>query len=95
MPPSDSSFAEPATKRAICFIVGQNLYHYSRAAFNCTHPNYDVMALDTNVDPTVIREAVRSAADSNDVVFVVRLTQQWSSWNFGCADWLNAPGRGW
>ena len=37
--------AEPQTKRAIAFIDGQNLYHHARAAFDITHPNYDVLAL--------------------------------------------------
>src|SRR6266851_2414168 len=36
---------EPAIKRAIAFIDGQNLFHHARAAFNVTHPNYDVLAL--------------------------------------------------
>lgn len=40
-----AQFLEPTTKRAIAFIDGQNLYHHSRAAFNVTHPNYDVLAL--------------------------------------------------
>ncbi len=36
---------EPELKRAVVFIDGQNLYHHARAAFNVTHPNYDVMLL--------------------------------------------------
>jgi uncharacterized LabA/DUF88 family protein len=36
---------EPQTKRAIVFIDGQNLYHHAKAAFDISHPNYDVMAL--------------------------------------------------
>src|SRR4029077_4698986 len=36
---------EPELKRAVVFIDGQNLYHHARAAFDCTHPNYDVLAL--------------------------------------------------
>jgi uncharacterized LabA/DUF88 family protein len=36
---------EPATKRAIAFIDGQNLYHHAKAAFDISHPNYDVLAL--------------------------------------------------
>jgi uncharacterized LabA/DUF88 family protein len=37
---------EPAVKRAITFIDGQNLYHGLREAFtSTTHPNYDVMKL--------------------------------------------------
>jgi uncharacterized LabA/DUF88 family protein len=36
---------EPSTKRTVAFVDGQNLYHHARAAFDCSHPNYDVMAL--------------------------------------------------
>jgi uncharacterized LabA/DUF88 family protein len=46
--PSGSG-AEPKTKRTITFIDGQNLYHHARAAFNVTHPNYDVMALSHTI----------------------------------------------
>ncbi len=37
--------AEPANKRAIAFIDGQNLYHMARQAFGYTYPNYDVQKL--------------------------------------------------
>src|SRR5262245_6927276 len=36
---------EPANKRAVCFIDGQNLFHSAKAAFGFTFPNYDVSAL--------------------------------------------------
>jgi len=36
---------EPATKRTIAFIDGQNLYHSVREAFGYTYPNYDVQML--------------------------------------------------
>lgn len=36
---------EPAMRRAVAFIDGQNLFHSARAAFGHTHPNYDVLAL--------------------------------------------------
>lgn len=37
---------EPAIKRAITFVDGQNLYHGLREAFaSTTHPNYDLMKL--------------------------------------------------
>lgn len=36
---------EPATKRTVAFIDGQNLFHASREAFGYTYPNYDVSAL--------------------------------------------------
>ena len=37
--------AEPADKRAIVFIDGQNLFHAVKTAFGYAFPNYDVLAL--------------------------------------------------
>ncbi len=37
--------AEPAVKRAIAFVDGQNLFHNVRNAFGYTYPNYDVQKL--------------------------------------------------
>jgi len=36
---------EPADKRAVAFIDGQNLFHAAREAFGYTYPNYDPVAL--------------------------------------------------
>lgn len=36
---------EPAVKRTVVFIDGQNLYHCVRETFGYSHPNYDVMKL--------------------------------------------------
>jgi hypothetical protein len=36
---------EPAAKRTVAFIDGQNLFHSAREAFGYTYPNYDVRAL--------------------------------------------------
>ncbi len=36
---------EPAVKRTVAFIDGQNLFHAVREAFGYTYPNYDVLAL--------------------------------------------------
>lgn len=36
---------EPAIKRAIAFVDGQNLFHHSRAAFGYHFPNYDIRKL--------------------------------------------------
>lgn len=36
---------EPAVKRAVVFVDGQNLFHTAREAFGYTYPNYDVLAL--------------------------------------------------
>jgi uncharacterized LabA/DUF88 family protein len=40
---------EPAEKRAIVFIDGQNLFHSAREAFGHTYPNYDVKLLSEAV----------------------------------------------
>jgi len=36
---------EPAIKRAVAFVDGQNLFHSARRAFGYNSPNYDVAAL--------------------------------------------------
>jgi hypothetical protein len=40
---------EPALKRAVAFIDGQNLFHAARAAFGYNAPNYDAHALAVSV----------------------------------------------
>ena len=41
--------AEPAVKRTIAFIDGQNLFRCAKTAFGYTFPNYDVQALADDV----------------------------------------------
>jgi hypothetical protein len=36
---------EPAIKRAIAFVDGQNLFYSARSAFGYSFPNYDPVAL--------------------------------------------------
>lgn len=40
---------QPAVKRAVAFVDGQNLFHAAREAFGYTYPNYDVSALSLAV----------------------------------------------
>ena len=40
---------EPATKYAIAFFDGQNLFHAARRAFGYPYPNYDPLALATTI----------------------------------------------
>lgn len=40
---------EPAVKRAITFVDGQNLFHAVRESFGYTYPNYDVLALSSAI----------------------------------------------
>ena len=37
--------SEPATKRTVAFIDGQNLFYSAKEAFGYTYPNYDPIAL--------------------------------------------------
>jgi hypothetical protein len=37
--------SEPAIKRAMVFIDGQNLFHQARAAYGYHYPNYDILKL--------------------------------------------------
>ena len=37
--------AEPAVKRAVAFVDGQNLFHAARQVFGATYPDYDPLAL--------------------------------------------------
>src|SRR5437667_5804389 len=41
--------AEPALKRAVIFVDGQNLFYAARNAFGYAYPNYDVAALASSV----------------------------------------------
>jgi uncharacterized LabA/DUF88 family protein len=40
---------EPALKRTVVFVDGQNLFHAVREAFGYTYPNYDIRALAERV----------------------------------------------
>jgi hypothetical protein len=40
---------EPATKRAVAFFDGQNLYRHAKEAFGHHHPNYDPIKLTNAV----------------------------------------------
>lgn len=46
------TLVEPAIKRAIAFIDGQNLFHHSRKAFGYHYPNYDIQKLCESVATT-------------------------------------------
>jgi len=40
---------EPAVKRTVSFVEGQNLYHSVRESFGYSYPNYDVIALSETI----------------------------------------------
>lgn len=49
-----------------------------------------VWLLDTNMSTAAVRDGLRAHVDPNDIVFVVKITSDWGSWNYNCAAWLNA-----
>ena len=49
MPPSGPGRPEPAVKRTIVFIDGQNLFNAAKAAFGYSYPNYDPVLLADRV----------------------------------------------
>ena len=52
-----------------------------------------VWLLDTYKNPATIRDELKPLVDKNDKIFVVKLTRDWASYNYYCADWLNQPER--
>lgn len=54
-----------------------------------------VWLLDTTVSPAKLRDDFLRIVDQNDRVFVTRLTAEWASYNYSCAEWLNDPRRNW
>lgn len=72
----------------------QPVYDYLKTFTWCKDLE-SVWLLDTTTSTQTIRDELQKRVDGNDKVFVVRLTQTWNSLNFGCAEWLNRPGRGW
>jgi hypothetical protein len=72
----------------------QPVYDYLKKFTYCKGLE-SVWLLDTTTSTSTVRDGLRSLTDSNDVVLVVRLTQDWASYNYYCADWLNNSSRNW
>ena len=54
-----------------------------------------VYLIETEKTPAMVRDEIAKIIDSNDVLFVVKLTRSWASRHFGCGNWLNEPARKW
>jgi hypothetical protein len=54
-----------------------------------------VWLLDTTTSTATVRDDLIKLVDANDRLFIARLSGDWGSFNYGCAQWLNQPGRGW
>jgi hypothetical protein len=72
----------------------QPVYDYLKKHTYCKGLE-SVWLLDTAKSTKTIRDEMTKLVDSKDKLFMVRLRQDWGSYNFGCADWLNQSERSW
>jgi hypothetical protein len=76
---------------------GQNyskVYDYLKSFTYCKYIE-SFWLIETNQTTDNIRDNLMTLTDANDIVFVARMQKNWSAFNYGCSDWLNAPGRSW
>lgn len=79
---------EPATKRAIAFFDGQNLFHAAKEAFGHPYPNYDPLKLTNAIysNEGWSLSAVRfytGIPDLSDIAFLNHSgAQSWLSWMY-------------
>lgn len=53
--------------------------------------------IETSLSAPQVRDALMTVIDKNDRVFVLQLfkNNDWGSYGYGCADWLNSSDRKW
>jgi hypothetical protein len=73
----------------------QPLHDYIKQTFKYCKGLESAWLVDTQKSAEDIRDALTSRVDTNDVLFVARLTGDWASRNYPCATWLKEPGRTW
>jgi hypothetical protein len=73
------------------------LYDAIKSFGNWAHPVESVWIIDTTKNPGDIRDYLKQHVDSNDVLFVVQLHQNWASSNLPPknVDWLKSSIRSW
>lgn len=73
----------------------QPLYDYFKQYNRCKGLE-SVYLIETTKTTAQVRDELKPFRDSNDVIFIAKLSGSWGSLNFkGCADWLNDPARDW
>lgn len=72
----------------------QPVWDYLRTFTYCKDLE-SVWLLDTARSTASIRDELAKRVDPNDKVLVIRVQRDWAARQFGCGDWLNAPGRNW
>jgi len=71
-----------------------DLYAALKKYTHC-HDLESVWFVDSQNSAATIRDHIKQSMDSNDGLFVGKLTQSWGSWSIQCAVWLNATARTW
>lgn len=68
-----------------------------KSASSYTHPQDSMWLIDTALSPSDWRDKLKSAGDPNDEYFVVKLAQNWASFNMDASsvNWLKASNRSW
>ncbi|CAO1655005.1 hypothetical protein [Parasphingorhabdus sp. NYA22] len=77
---------------------GQNyqaIYDYIKENYTWCKGMESVWLVDTTTLPSAIRDDLIAICDENDKIFVVKITKQWASLGYYCADWLNDSARNW
>jgi CRISPR/Cas system-associated endoribonuclease Cas2 len=73
------------------------LYDAIKAYGDWDHIAESVWTIDTNNEPSKVRDNLQQHVDSNDLIFVVRLQQNWACINLSesIVNWLKSPKRSW
>lgn len=74
-----------------------DLYQAIKSYSSWAHPLESVWFVDTSSDPRSVCDHLKQYIDSNDILFVVRMSRSWASINLGddLVNWLNSPTRTW
>ena len=75
-----------------------SLYEAIKAnSLSWAHPVESVWLIDTTTNPGDVRDYLKKHIDSNDVLFVIQLQQNWASSNLSTdiVDWLKKSSRNW
>ena len=73
------------------------LYEGIKSDGSWAHPVESVWLLDTTRNPGEIRDYLKQFVDSNDILFVIQLHQNWGSNNLleKIVEWLKSSTRSW
>ena len=71
-----------------------NLYEALKKYTYC-HGVESVWLIDSQKSASEIRDDLNKHIDNNDVLFVAKLSGNWASMRYSCAEWLKSSSRTW